>query len=126
MMLRLIDIVMIILFGFISISHIDKQVDVELPRVKYFPLEPPDYENWLVLGVHHDGFYTVDYGSKRIDDQEVLQGWLQEQSLQNRDLRVRIRADRDAPMGMIRQVVDICTEEEIPLSLEMILLRNHE
>jgi len=121
MLIRLIDIVLIILFGFISISHIDRQVGVEMPRVKYLPQEPPDFENWLVIGVYPDGSYSGDYGNIEFAYLEALFGYINEVRKENQSIKIRIRADRNAPVGALRPLVAFCDESRLSVALDMVL-----
>ena len=67
-MLRLIDIVLILLFGFISISHIDRSVAVELPKAEFLPRQVPDFENWAVLTVDSGGGWILAVAREKTSD----------------------------------------------------------
>ena len=51
MLLRLIDVVLILLFGFIAISEITFQSKVDLPKSNETPPSYPDKEEIIFIGI---------------------------------------------------------------------------
>ncbi len=121
-MIRLIDIVLILLFGFISISHVDRSIERDLPRAAYLPAVPPDFEDWIVVGIMPEGGFIC--GSDRVEAdnaaglREVLAGFMAQGSE-----RVRLRVDRDQPGAGVAAVLNVCRGLELPVALEVVLER---
>ncbi len=118
-MLRLIDIVLILLFGFISISHIDRAIEMQLPHAEYLPLVPPDFEDWTVVGALHDGGFVCGVDKIELADDEALREYLSRAKAEQRG-RVRLRVDLDLPGAYIARVLELCGDLEIPVALEVI------
>ena len=53
--LRLIDIVLILLFGFISISEVSQRSRIRLAESTETPQSPPDKEEIIVVGISPEG-----------------------------------------------------------------------
>lgn len=121
-MLRLIDIVLILLFGFISISHIDRSVAVELPKAEFLPRQVPDFENWAVLTVDSGGGWICGFEKSRVTQPAELEAWLrQEQEAGVRHLRLRL--DRQRPAADVALVQRLCEELDMALAIEVLLDR---
>lgn len=116
-MLRLIDIVLILLFGFISISHVDRAWEVDLPQASFVPDLPPDFEDWVVVAVADDG-YVCGAERVRLPDAEALRAWLGLEAAAGAT-HVRLRADRDRESRSVAQVTQLCEELELDLALEI-------
>jgi biopolymer transport protein ExbD len=118
-MLRLIDIVLILLFGFISISHVDRAWEVDLPRASFIPDLPPDFEDWIIVAVDGEG-YVCGAERLRLPDGEALGRWLEGEAAAGAS-HVRLRADRQAPGRSVAQVTELCRRAGLNLALEVTL-----
>ncbi|RMF62153.1 MAG: biopolymer transporter ExbD [Calditrichaeota bacterium] len=122
--IRLIDVVMILLFGFIAISEIDTRSKIQLAKSTTVPITRPDREVVEYIGVLPDGRYLVEHETQQIDELEVLQLYLQNklrayQQASTR-LKVRIRTNYDAPVKYAFRVVNICQNLGIPVGLDVV------
>lgn len=124
LIIRLIDVVLILLFGFIAISEISKKSRIDLPESEAVPATAPDREVVVYIGILPDGRYLVEDETAVIDDPASLMNYvLQKQSeLNNRNtrMRVRVRANHDSEVRYAFTVVNICQETKIPVGLDVI------
>jgi biopolymer transport protein ExbD len=122
-LIRLIDVVFILLFGFISISEISEKTRIELPKSSETPASNPDKEATFFLGIATDGTYLVEEESIAIQDARQLYRYLQEKVDQaNRSseiFRVRIRANWDTPIKYTMAAADICDHLDIPKGVDV-------
>lgn len=121
--IRLIDVVLILLFGFISISEVSQQTKVNLPRSTQVPLSNPDKEEILIIGINSDGIYLVDEEETEIDDLRILEAYIHTKQdaylIQGANIRVRIRSDRNAPAKYTMQLATLCDQLNIPKSIDV-------
>jgi len=121
---RLIDVVLILLFGFISISEVNRKSKIELPKSLHTPASYPDMESILIIGITNQGTYFVENESREIADFEDLKNYIIENN--KRDLanetktRVRIRSNWDAPIRFTIELANFCDEFEIAKGIDVI------
>jgi len=124
MIIRLIDVVLLLLFGFISISQITKKSVIALPRSVSVPLAVPDREEVVFVGVMRDGTFLVDNETRSVGDPAVLQIYLRQTQAalarQKTIMRVRIRANWDVPMTHVFKAVAACEALKLPSGLDVI------
>ncbi len=111
-LIRLIDVVFILLFGFISISEVSQKSKIELPKSTETPLSSPDQEEVLFVGIDSGGTYLVENESQAIASPQGLYAYLSQKAEQavneHHKLRVRIRSNWDAPIRYTMIAADIC------------------
>jgi len=121
--IRLIDVVLILLFGFISISEVSQQTKVNLPRSTQVPLSNPDKEEILIIGINSKGVYLVDEESTQINDLQILEAYILEKqavyAALTAKIRVRIRSDRNAPAKYTMRLATLCDQHNIPKSIDV-------
>ena len=122
MILRLVDIVLIVLFGFICISTIENQKKVELPKSDAILQEPPDELQTVTITVDALGkFFTSEKATA--SSYNEVERFLMDQKKhfgQKKGFRVRIRADRSAPMHTIKWLAALCDDMHTERSLVVI------
>jgi biopolymer transport protein ExbD len=122
--IRLIDVVLLLLFGFISISQITKKSIIALPRSVSVPPAVPDREEVVFVGVMRDGTFLVDNETRSIGDPRVLQIYLRQTQAalakEKAVMRVRIRANWDVPMAHVFKAVAACEALKLPSGLDVI------
>jgi len=125
-MIRLIDVVFILLFGFISISEISEKSQIDLPKSTETPRSNPDKEKVLFIGINSAGNYLVESESQSIPDVRGLYAYLQskvDDANQAGDaLRVRIRSNWDTPIKFTMAAADICDNLNIPKGIDVRLV----
>jgi biopolymer transport protein ExbD len=126
--IRLIDVVLLLLFGFISISQMNRKSLIALPKSAAVPLAVPDREEVVFVGVMPDGTFLVENETRSIVDPRVLQVYLRqtqaELAAQKTRMRVRIRANWDVPMAHVFRAVSSCETLKLPTGLDVIRASN--
>jgi biopolymer transport protein ExbD len=124
MIIRLIDVVMLLLFGFISISQISRKSMIALPRSVSVPPAVPDREEIVFIGVLPDGTFLVENETRSIIDPAMLQIYLRQTqarlAVQKTNMRVRIRANWDVSMSHVFKAVASCDALKLPAGLDVI------
>jgi biopolymer transport protein ExbD len=124
LIIRLIDVVLILLFGFIAISEISKKSKIDLPESEAVPATAPDREVVVYIGILPDGRYLVEDETAIIGDPASLARYvIQKQSeLNSRNIRmrVRVRANYDSEVRYAFTIVNICQDTKIPVGLDVI------
>ncbi|MFQ5602574.1 MAG: ExbD/TolR family protein [bacterium] len=122
-LIRLIDIVFILLFGFISISEINEKSQIELPKSSETPPSNPDKEQVIFVGIRPDGIYLLEHEQKMIGDPLQLFSYLQNKAAQaveqGTEIRVRIRSNFDTPIKYTMAASDICDHLNIPKGIDV-------
>jgi len=121
--IRLIDVVLNLLFGFIAISEINRLSEINLPESTQIPLTNPDKEQILVIGISTLGEYMLDDEALIIEDIEEVKKYIarrkQELAVDDIKIRVRIRSDREAPAGFTFRLATICDELNVVKSIDV-------
>lgn len=117
---RFVDVVLILLFGFISISSV-RATEIELPESSETPAPMPEVEEVLFVGIRPDGTYLVDEERATITGAGNLLRYLAAEAEQvgDRPLKVRIRASHDTPMRYLVDAARVCDELGLPKALEV-------
>lgn len=121
---RLIDVVLILLFGFISISEISRKSKIELPKSTQTPPSNLDMESILIIGITKDGHYLVENESRKIDNFLELKDYILENNekalLNNAKTRIRIRSNWNAPIRYTIHLASFCDELNIVKGIDVI------
>lgn len=121
--MRLIDVVLILLFGFISISEISRRTQITLPKSKNIRISDPDKEAILIVGITKNGHYLIENESEVITNARLLRYYIvtkrAEFEKKNAELRVRIRSDFNAPVKYTILLANICDAMQIPKSIDV-------
>ena len=117
---RFVDVVLLLLFGFITISNL-QDTDVPLPESTETDPVPVDVEEVIFVGVLDDGRFLVEDETKVLNSIESLREYLQQtrRRLGPVPLKVRIRASRTAPVRYAFAVAALCDELGVNKSLEV-------
>ncbi len=128
MMLRLIDVVLILLFGFISISEVSDKSEVVLPTSSMTPVTPPDREELLVVAISESGDYLVEHEQRRLETPKALYNYLLQMRNEARTrgsaVRVRVRPHKSTPIKYTMAVAAICDNLSVPKGLDVRRIRN--
>ena len=130
-MLRLIDIILIILFGFLMITSIDDQIEVDLVDTNFLKEMSEEKRGYLMVGLDRGSNFIFDYGkvvlhrSEREKMVEFLQKEKEDLMAENRarfqemgvEPQVRIWADSLALSGDIDFIISVCREVDIECGL---------
>ena len=123
--IRLIDVVLILLFGFISISEISSKSLIHLPKSKQMNYSLPDKEDLLIIGITEDGKFLVEAESEMIEDFNSLKYYIvtkHDENMKNKiDTRVRIRSNWNTPIKYTIAVANVCDMLQIPKGMDVVL-----
>ena len=112
LLLRFVDVVLILLFGFISISEVTEQSRIKLPVSTETPQSYPDKEKVIFIGITREGRFLVDNEQKVITSIQRLREYILEikklYESKNVKIRVRYRANWDTPVRYTIQAADLC------------------
>ena len=119
---RLIDVVLILLFGFISISQIDDASMVDLPISSETKLATPDTENLIPISIYHrrgnQWIYLVENETKSLSNIDAVHLYLKRKKrFFKRDIRVKIYSESMAPIKYTMQLTDLCEQLKLKKSL---------
>ena len=121
--LRLIDVVLILLFGFISISEISRQTKITLPKSENIQITNPDKESILLIAITDDGHYLVENEAKRVSDPKDLKIYIEykqkEYESKKSQMRVRIRSNFNTPVRYTVMLANLCDILNIPKSIDV-------
>ncbi len=116
MLIRLIDIVLIVLFGFIAIARLDNQRKIELPKSKEAPLMIPDTLDVVHVTITQAGEFYIDLDQEPSDYREVEE-YLIKRKQDMKEIKVTIRAEGMAPFQFVRETAEMCDRLKIPRSI---------
>lgn len=117
---RFVDVVLILLFGFISISSV-RATEIELPESSETPASPPEIEEVVFVGIRSDGTYLVDEESVEIQGARNLLDFVASEldRLGDVPVTVRIRASHDTPMRYLVDAARVCDQLGVAKALEV-------
>lgn len=127
MIIRLIDIVLIVLFGFITISDIDIKGALSLPSKKAKAAQSPQKKQKVFIEVEideNDTFYVGQLGQQKITASGIrrlevalvnLRGRIQQ--TEGSDIAVIIKPREMSPIQSTVDVLDLCGRHKIPKNI---------
>lgn len=125
LIIRLIDVAMIILFGFIAISDLKVRAQIKLPAPQEEP-QPQPLRDPILLSVRiaADGFVNI-YESENLlmttdafpEVENFLRKRFERIRSQDDEMIVLIEPHGDSPIQQTVDVLDICERHQIPKSL---------
>lgn len=117
---RFVDVVLILLFGFISISSI-RETEIDLPSSTETPPPFPDLEEIVFVGIRGDGTYLVDAERQELRGGNALHRFLGRRVAELGDvpIKVRIRASFDTPMRYLIDAARVCDALGVPKAFEV-------
>jgi biopolymer transport protein ExbD len=123
MIVRLIDVVMILLFGFICSSQLSEQSKITLPTTFELATSNPDPEIAEFVGILKDGTYLLSHEKLATRDLNRLARYLTQKKAELTDagytMRVRLRANFDTPIRYVMRAADLCDRLQILKSVEV-------
>lgn len=124
LVIRLIDVVFNLLFGFIAISQIGISATIEPPKSTEAVESTPDAAVSLIVGVTREGTYPVDAGNLVLKNIDEVKRYLVEKmtkaSTEGEQLGIRIMADWDSSVEHSLAVARLCRDLGIPKGLDVI------
>jgi len=122
-LIRFVDVVLILLFGFIIISDIDEDSDIILPESSETPPSPPDFEEVVFVGVTNEGVYLLEEETVAVTSPAELERYLiGKKETFGDNLKVRIRSNYDSPVYYAIIAARICDDHNITKALDVKIL----
>lgn len=124
LMIRLIDIVFILLFGFIAVSEINSAKSIAPPKSTEVTEDSPEGAHIVIVGIQKDGIFTIGRGDIVFTDLFKLQEYFTKVAYESRSngkkVGVRIRASWDAPVEYSLAVAKICKRLGLPKGIDVV------
>ena len=119
-LLRFVDIVLILLFGFICISSI-KPSTVNPPKSSETPYKNIDPNRIVFVSIQDDGTFLVEDESRSMSSPTQLREYLRQkrQAIGRTAMKARLRSSRSAPIYYLMQAAKICKQLGIRKSIEV-------
>lgn len=126
--LRLVDVVLILLFGFVSISEVSRQSKIELAKTTEFPVEKLEHEEIVFIGITSDGKFLVEDERILIEDVISLKQYIlskkKEFETLNAKVRVRIRSNWDTPIKYTLWISELCDRLHVKKGVDVTRVEN--
>ncbi len=123
LMIRMIDIVFILLFGFVAVSQISSVKYIDPPKSTEASVATPEGTRILTIGVEKDGHFAIDGGemvfTKLPELKRFLSDTLKGTKAAGEQLGVRIRAHWESPVEYSVGVARICRNLGVPKGLDV-------
>jgi biopolymer transport protein ExbD len=119
-LLRFVDVVLILLFGFIVISDVDEDSQIILPSSYQAELVPPESEFMLFIGIDSSGQYFDERENVRIPTNSSLRNYItRKRNEYGSNLKVRIRANFDTEAKYVMIVAQICDDLGVKKAIDV-------
>lgn len=104
----MIDVVMVLIIFYLLVGQlaIDRRTEIQTPITSTGIIETREQDP-ITLGVHSDGTLTLNGESIEL---ARLEGEMRGQITRDPALQISVRADRDAPFGKVRPVLQAVRE----------------
>lgn len=129
--IRLIDIVLNLLFGFLVISEIERKSPVKLPQSDVPIKREVDIEELMIVGVTRDKttqqiqFLIEGQGEEQYVSYQALLNLILvrkeavQRINQDKKMRVRIRSDWNLPIKYTMNITDFCRKNDILVGMDV-------
>lgn len=121
--IRLIDIVLILLFGFLVVSEINRKSPVKLPQSNVKVKREFDEEELMIVGIKQDTTFFLEGEDRAIASFNDLYSLIliRNESFKklNRKFRVRIRSYWNLPIKYTMRVANFCRNNDIPVGMDI-------
>jgi len=121
--IRLIDIVLLLLFGFLVVSEINRKSPVKLPQSDVKVKRDIDEEELLIVGIKQDTTLYLEGENRALASFDDLYGLIlirnESYKKLNRKFRVRIRSFWNLPIKYTMRVANFCRHNNIPVGMDI-------
>jgi biopolymer transport protein ExbD len=121
--IRLIDIVLILLFGFLIVSEINRKSPIRLPQSNVKVKREFDEEELMIVGIKQDTTLFLEGEDRAIASFNDLYSLIliRNESFKklNRKFRVRIRSYWNLPIKYTMRVANFCRNNDIPVGMDI-------
>ncbi|MDZ7765861.1 MAG: biopolymer transporter ExbD [Melioribacteraceae bacterium] len=124
-LLRFVDVVLILLFGFIVISDIDEDSQIVLPSSSETERFEPGAEIILFIGITSDGEYIDERENIILKNENQLRNYISKHKNKFGELaKVRIRANYDSQAQYAITAAQICDDIQVKKAIDVKLIGN--
>jgi biopolymer transport protein ExbD len=121
--IRLIDIVLILLFGFLIVSEVNRKSPVKLPHSDVKVKREIDDEELLIIGIRADKSLYLEGEDRVIPSLTELYNLIIVRNHSfaaiHRKFRVRIRSEWNLPIKYTMQIANFCRKNDIPVGMDI-------
>ncbi|MCI0494546.1 biopolymer transporter ExbD [candidate division KSB1 bacterium] len=121
--IRLIDIVLLLLFGFLIVSEVNRKSPVKLPQSDVKVKREITEEELLIIGIRADKSLYLEGENRIVPSLTELYNLItiRNQSFEslNRKFRVRIRSEWNLPIKYTMQIANFCRKNNIPVGMDI-------
>jgi len=122
-LLRFVDVVLILLFGFIVISDIDEDSQIILPESSETEQAEPELYDVIYIGILSDGTFFDERQNISFASSDDLRTYISRHKDRfGDDAKVRIRANYDTQASHTIEVAGICDELGVKKSIDVRLI----
>jgi len=122
-LLRFVDVVLILLFGFIVISDIDEDSQIILPESSETEQAEPELYDVIYIGILSDGTFFDERQNISFGSSDDLKTYIQRHRDRfGEDAKVRIRANYDTQAAHTIEVARICDELGVKKAIDVRLV----
>ena len=120
-LVRFVDVVLILLFGFISISQVQKRSVVSPPKSSETDKTPADDVTDVFVSITDNGSYLVDNETRSLETMDALAQFIEQKKNQyGADrMKIRIRSDDTAPIQYAIALAEICDNAGVEKALDV-------
>ena len=120
-LVRFVDVVLILLFGFISISQVQKRSVVSPPKSSETAKTPADEVTDVFVSITDTGSYLVDNETRALETMDALTQFveLKKQQYGADRMKIRIRSDDTAPIQYAIALAEICDNAGVEKALDV-------
>ena len=120
-LVRFVDVVLILLFGFISISQVQKRSVVSPPKSSETAKTPADEVTDVFVSITDSGSYLVDNETRALETMDALVQFVEQKKSQyGADrMKIRIRSDDTAPIQYAIALAEICDNAGVDKALDV-------
>lgn len=122
--IRLIDIVLLLLFGFLVISEIERKSPVDLPESNVKTRKKPDQKELLIIGILGKNEYYIEGEDLYLNSLRDVKNKIRRREVSllkefNRKLKVRIRSNWNLPIKYTMDIAKFCQMEKIAVGMDI-------
>lgn len=121
--IRLIDLTLLLLFGFLVSSEIGKKSFVKLPQSDVKVKREVDDEELLIVGIKQDTTVYLEGENRHLANLDELYNLILTRDksfkLINRKFRVRIRSYWNLPIKYTMRIANFCRRNNIPVGMDI-------
>jgi len=121
--IRLIDIVLNLLFGFMCISTMERKSPVKLPQSDAPIQSEIQKEELLIISISQDEQFLIESENRVIPNFEALKNLIliRNASYKNldRNMKVRIRSYWNLPIRYTMRIANFCRSNNIPVGMDV-------